>query len=194
MKQMLKAAALMLIGVALIGAASCSNAQKEAEKARQESIARADSLAAVADALEQARLDSLRQDSIQKVTDFMNKVPTFSELYNLDIEQAASYLKALGFTKTTRGKRPSETNANGEFDDEATWVTTWKLKVDENHYCVVEISEMFEGGSTELIIVGAPQKLEESKRAARKVKNELDVDDVCYIEIGGNSINWGGGA
>ena len=110
----------VLLAVAALLLAACGNSKADAEKARQDSIARADSIAkvkaAAEAAAEAARLDSLRQDSIAKVKDFEAKIPSFTRLYEKD---NLDFLKGLGFTKKVTGKDPyavlqlRRDNANG---------------------------------------------------------------------------------
>lgn len=76
---------LIFIAIALVMTAvtACGpSAAEKAEKARQDSIRVADSLNAVAAAIERARLDSLRQDSIEKYQQFVAAIPSFTEIEN----------------------------------------------------------------------------------------------------------------
>lgn len=65
-------------GVVIVALSACSGS-KSAEQARLDSIHRADSIAAV-----QARLDSIRQDSIKKAEKIISAIPTFKEIDQLN--------------------------------------------------------------------------------------------------------------
>ena len=93
----------------IVGAVSCGG--KEGEKATEDSIRRADSIAQVKAAeekalaaAEQARLDSLRQDSIEKREKAIEKIPSFSQINGANME---SVLKKAGFKiKKKTGEEP----------------------------------------------------------------------------------------
>ena len=73
---------------------ACSNSDKQHE---EDSIRRADSIAAIEaaeKAAEEARLDSIRQDSIEKAEKIIASIPTFSEV---DRGNFATLFKKKGF-------------------------------------------------------------------------------------------------
>ncbi len=183
----------VLLAVAALLLAACGNSKADAEKARQDSIARADSIAkvkaAAEAAAEAARLDSLRQDSIAKVKDFEAKIPSFTRLYEKD---NLDFLKGLGFTKKVTGKDPYA--FTDDQDEYPIRKTTWTLRLDKNHYCTVVTEEGYESFGTEFTVVGAPGKWKEIKKQAQKAKSEIVEDGACYwFEIKSNTIEWGSG-
>lgn len=104
-----------LIGICALFFASCDGGR--AERERQDSIRRADSIAQVEAAMaaaEQARLDSLRQDSIEKVEKAMAAVPSFNTLISTDSE---ALFKKLGYTITRKKV------FNDQFGEYETYIT-----------------------------------------------------------------------
>ena len=179
----------VLLAVAALLLAACGNSKADAEKARQDSIARADSIAkvkaAAEAAAEAARLDSLRQDSIAKVKDFEAKIPSFTRLYEKD---NLDFLKGLGFTKKVTGKDPYA------FTDDQDEYPIRKEHVPANASCFRVTEEGYESFGTEFTVVGAPGKWKEIKKQAQKAKSEIVEDGACYwFEIKSNTIEWGSG-
>lgn len=155
----------------------------------QDSIHTADSIAAeeaAAEAAEAARKEAARQDSIARVEDFRSKIPTFARLYNKwDFDK---YLRNMGYSVKSKGRVS---------DYEGEEVTTYTLRVDKNHYCIIEQGAGYEWGWVKVKIVGAPDQLTRMKNDARAEKSKPDFEwsgANPWIEISSNEVSWGDGA
>ena len=119
MKKLLFGAAALLVMVM----ASCNGAS---EKAREDSIRIADSIAqieAAKAAAEQARLDSIRQDSIQNAEEFSRVVKALENLPN-EKDKIVGYLTALGF----KGSKKTSTRTQDYIGSEI------EVEVEKYHY------------------------------------------------------------
>lgn len=186
--------------VAGLGLTACGSSKEKEEVARADSARIADSIARAQEQIasqiaEQALQDSIeqhRQDSIAKLEDFVNKIPSFSRLYDVLITKEVSYLKSLGYKVSKKGKL--------DFDNYEKYpeeIYTCKYYVDADHYCTVIIVNGYGGNSTKITIVGAPEQLNKMKTEAGRVKHEYDGGGDAggsFMEIKGNSISWGWGA
>ncbi|MDE5869469.1 MAG: hypothetical protein K2H18_04480 [Muribaculaceae bacterium] len=191
MKQFLLPSALMLIaGLTVV---SCGPTRAERElAARRDSIRRADSIAAVEAArIEKARQDSIEkaiQDSIAMVEAFESKIPSFTRIFNSGEDELRSYLTGLGFTRSKKGHVSYETG-----DGEET--ITYTLQVDPYHYCIFVDGSGYESYWREFTIVGAPEKWQQAKSEALRIKPQFMRDgNMPDMEIKSNSIIWGDGA
>lgn len=74
-------------------------------------------------------------------------------------------------------------------------IVTYRLQVDPSHYCVFVEGTGYEWGWWEFTIEGAPEKLEQAKSEAARLKPQFMRDGINpYMEIKGNTIKWGDGA
>ena len=139
----------LLFGIsALLLLASCSG-NGASEKAREDSTRIADSIAQVEAAkvaAEQARLDSIRADSIKQAEAdaFYNKLPDPKKIV-WDVK-AGNYLKKLGFSGNTQ--------VDGDYA-EGTYILT-----DGDKTCKVHFETETNVGETEVTITGDDNALE----------------------------------
>lgn len=134
---------------------------KEAEKAAEDSARRADSMAqvkaaeeAAIAAAEQARLDSLRQDSIEKREKAIEKIPSFSQINGANME---SVLKKAGFKIK---KKTEEVPWGGEY---FTYVASATYNPVEGVSCTYKTT----GNGYSFTIVGADDQLEQFYQDAK---------------------------
>ncbi len=148
------------IAAAALLICSCGKSKEEAER---EAKQKADSIAAVAaakaaEAAELARLDSIRTDSLARISEFIDAIPTFAEI-NAAQGSYASLFKKKGFT-VTYGRGTAWDNEICE--DVPVKTVIANLKLDDLHYCTFkEFLNSNEGCGWHLTIVGAPEKLQE---------------------------------
>ena len=149
---------LLLGAIVIFLMASCSG-NGASEKANEDSIRIADSIAQVEAAkvaAEQARLDSIRADSIKQVEAdaFYNKLPDPKKI--VWDGKAGNYLKKLGFSGNTHG---DEDYAEG------TYILTYGDKTCKVHF-TTEPNE----GDTEVTITGDDNALEKFYKRASKMR------------------------
>lgn len=174
-KLVLLTVSAIVMSMAVTGC-SGGNAQKE----RDDSIRRADSLAAVEasiqedlKAAEQARLDSIRQDSIAKAENdkFLNALPDPKKI--VWDAKAGKYLKSLGFEGSSKG---NEDYAEG------TYTLTMGDKT-----CKVHYTSEFNVGDTEVTITGDDDALDKFYKKASKMKASYE-EGGTTVEKKGNTI------
>ena len=156
----MKKGLLFAIAALALLAGACGGS-KEAEKAAEDSARRADSMAqvkaaeeAAIAAAEQARLDSLRQDSIEKREKAIERIPSFSQINNGNLE---SVLKKAGFKiKKKTGEEPW----GGEY---FTYVASATYNPVEGVSCTYKAT----GNGFSFTIVGADDQLEQFYQDAK---------------------------
>lgn len=182
-----------ILSAALLLALTACGSDKE--KAAADS-ARADSIAAVeaqhaAEAAEQARLDSIRQDSINQANLFAAKVPLFGQINEKYGDQLAAFFKSRGFDVSyTYGKtwEPETGDMTPVKQINAT------LKVGDNE-CTYRERHNDAGYAQIMTIKGAPEKLNEYAASARayiatmKKQNPGDwYFDSVKVTVSGNTV------
>lgn len=167
---------LLYGAVALLLTASCAG--NKAEKENEESIRQADSIAAIEArqeaqaAAEQARLDSLRQDSIAKAEKASANIPTFNEIMNCS--NLAKMFKSHGF-KTSVKKVYNEAYETYDEDVTATYS-------EGNLYC----KYITDGYGLEYTIKGNDELLDKFLKDAKayisreKKKNNISENAKAY--------------
>lgn len=160
---------------------SCSG--RNAEKEREDSIRRADSIAAVEAANEEAlrlaeqnRQDSISQDSIQNAENFTQAVKALENISSAsDIDK---YLKNLGFTGATKSSKKSQYDPLIEEDREidVTKANYTFTSGDKTINYQSETEESLSGGSsTEKITVEGDSEALDNLYKALKVKVEGEI-------------------
>ena len=159
-------------------ATSCAS-KENTEKLREDSIRQADSIAAVEAALqaqEQARLDSIRQDSIAKaeVENFFKALPDPNKIvWEMN---AGKYLKSLGFEGSTKIINKDEEESEG------TYTLTMGDRV-----CKVHFTTTFNEGDTEVKITGDEDALTKFYQKAAKMKATYE-EGGTTVEKKGNTV------
>lgn len=192
---------LGVLVVAGLGLTACGSSKEKEEVARADSARIADSIARAQEQIasqiaEQALQDSIeqhRQDSIAKLEDFVNKIPSFSRLEKeRNYQNNISYLKKLGYKVTKKGD-VDWNNIENYADEDLQEQYICKYYMDADHYCTVRLIKGYQWGDAEITIVGAPEQLNKMKTEAGRLKPAYDSRG-DYMRIKGNSISWGWGA
>lgn len=164
--------------VAVLLVVSCSG-NGNSERSREDSASMADSIAQVEDAkaaAEQARLDSihqdsLRADSIANAEAFYKKLPDPKKI--VWDANAGKYLKKLGFSGSSHG---DEENAEGTF-----------ILTEGNKTCKVHFTTEFNVGDTEVTITGDEDALNKFYERASKMKATYE-EGGTTVEKKGNTV------
>lgn len=174
---------MAILGIAFAGCDGGKSAEEEArleEKRVADSIRTADSLAAVA--LEAARLDSLRQDSISKVEKFIAAIPSFNQVNNGD---AAKLFKRLGYNVTMKKGYDEFDGSSFTYAAKASYILSDNMKV---VYAPTN-------GGFEITITGAPEQrdrfLADAKAYIAKCKRDNPMDpwaNEWYAKMNGDKI------
>lgn len=136
------------------------------------------------------RLEAERRDSLDKIDEFISKLPTFTKMYSkYNSGELGDYLTQLGFKKNVKITK-TELSPGISVDGQ---IATYTLFLDNKHYCKITEDGGYEWYFVEYELVGAPERLAADKEAAKRARLNLEDPDMEYIEIKGNTISWGDG-
>ena len=181
----MKKITLLYSAVALLALASCGGGKSD-EAAKADSARQADSIAAVqkaaeqaAQAAEQARQDSLRQDSIDKAQAFTNALPDPQIMLKKTGKQRGSYLSSLGFKGSQ--KTTYDEMMGGEYSS-----GNYTFSVD-GKTCTIKWDEDFNQTTITVTINGDETALNAFYAKSKKVTNS-GMESGCNTSKSGNTI------
>lgn len=152
---------------------SCSSTNTSQES-NEDSIRRADSIAAIEaaeKAAEEARLDSIRQDSIDTVNKIIASIPSFKEIRDAryDTQDLLKLFRSRGFSASARKTQYTITEEEAGAEEPGTYTkyspVIATLNINDKEVC--KFQQLNEHGwGFKITINGAPEVLEQMKNNA----------------------------